>query len=260
MTNSSIPRAYDGIAPIYDDALTPNTWMRGFLWRKYLQHFRAGDHILDVACGTGLDALYFAQNQICVTGMDRALRMLTELKKKAATNEFQPQLNAVVADFSRMPFRQYHRFDGAISSFAGLNTTDNLTLFSQEISRLLKPGSHLFIHMLNHFCVWEWLALLGKGKWKQAKQYTSRKEFNVSIAGVSVPHFLYSPKEMYQDYFKNDFKLYHIYGLAVLRPPSYLKGVPTWLVKPLEQLEGHVNNLPLLRSWGYFFFLDMVKR
>lgn len=255
-----ISRAYDTVAQTYDADLSPNAWMREFLWAKYLQYFRPGDHILDIACGTGIDTLHLTRHGMTVTGLDRAPGMLAQLTQKATATPTQTLPNTLIADFSRLPFPRQPCFDGAISSFAGLNTTADLTRFAREISARLKPGSHLFIHLLNRFCVWEWLALIGRGNWQEARTYRSRHAFTVSIGGVNVPHYFYSPRETYKRYFAEDFELCHHYGLAALRPPPHLRLFPAPLVRQLERWEKRVNALPPFRDWGNFFLLDMVKR
>ncbi|MCB9136317.1 MAG: class I SAM-dependent methyltransferase [Anaerolineales bacterium] len=258
-TNSS-SHAYDAISSAYDVSVSPNAWMRNFLWEKYLDCFLPGDHILDIACGTGIDALHLARNQICVTGIDHSFGMLTQLAQKGITESKHIHVNTIVADFSHLPFPKQPFFDGAISSFAGLNTATNLASFVEGISALLKPGGHLFIHMLNRFCVWEWLALLAHGRWQEAVKYPTRLTFTVSIAGIDVPHYLYSPSETYYQYFVQDFELFKSYGLGSLRPHTHIRYIPFWLVRYLEHWEKRVNTLPILRDWGDFFLLHLVKR
>jgi ubiquinone/menaquinone biosynthesis C-methylase UbiE len=54
----SVRLAYDAIAAGYDEQVGGDDWMRRRLHAQYARVFRPGQHVLDVGCGTGIDALF----------------------------------------------------------------------------------------------------------------------------------------------------------------------------------------------------------
>ena len=90
--------AYDGIAAEYDRLVAEDAWMRERLWAHHLRRFRAGDRVLDVACGTGLDTLHLAARGLRMTGVDASLGMLAALRRKAAARDLAGSVAVCAAD------------------------------------------------------------------------------------------------------------------------------------------------------------------
>jgi ubiquinone/menaquinone biosynthesis C-methylase UbiE len=107
-------------------------------------HLRAGMHVLDVGCGIGGPARYFAGEQGCrVTGIDlteefvRMAASLTRMARLETAATFQ-QGSALA-----MPF-EAASFDGAYMFHVGMNIADKSGLF-REVARVLKPGARFAI-------------------------------------------------------------------------------------------------------------------
>jgi SAM-dependent methyltransferase len=105
---------------------------------------RAGMHLLDVGCGVGGPARYFAGEKSCwVTGIDlteefvRTALSLTKMVhlENAATFQHGSAL--------AMPF-EAGRFDGAYMIHVGMNIADKSGLF-REVARVLRPGARFTI-------------------------------------------------------------------------------------------------------------------
>ena len=60
MSTKDLANAYTRIADDYDRLAEGDAWMREFLWERYLHLFAPGQHVLDIGCGTGTDALFLA--------------------------------------------------------------------------------------------------------------------------------------------------------------------------------------------------------
>src|SRR5919201_5747089 len=76
--------AYDAIAAGYDEQVRGDDWMRRVLHAHYARVFRPGLRVLDVGCGTGMDALALARMGISVLGIDGSAAMIQRLNEKEA--------------------------------------------------------------------------------------------------------------------------------------------------------------------------------
>src|SRR6185312_16598097 len=115
--------AYDQIAREYDEQVAGDAWMRARLWRSYSKLFRPGDHILDVSCGTGIDAAFLARSQIHVTGIDISPAMIAQLQDRAEREQLDHLIDGRVLDHAEIGCLPPGEFDGIVSAFAGLNTS-----------------------------------------------------------------------------------------------------------------------------------------
>jgi len=71
---------YDAVALDYDRHLARDRWMRRALWRHFARTFRPAGHLLDLGCGTGIDALYLASIGMRVTAIDASAGMVDRLR------------------------------------------------------------------------------------------------------------------------------------------------------------------------------------
>jgi SAM-dependent methyltransferase len=218
--------AYDAIAPEYDAAVAPSSWVRERLWERFDILFPPGSRVLDVTAGTGLDVLHLLERGVRVTACDLSPGMLARLAVKA------PSVPAIAADLQDLDAVDLDGpFDGLLSTFAGLNTASELSGFARGAARLVRPGGVLFLHVLNR---------LRKGR-----------TLTVRIAGVEVPHHLWSPRELAR-VFVPDFSLSRIAGQGILRHVDDSG-------QSMGRWERAVSALPGFRGLGTFFSLELIR-
>lgn len=105
---------------------------------------RPGMHLLDVGCGIGGPARYFAIRGCQVTGIDlteefvRTAETLTRMVKLEQAAKFR-QANAL-----ELPFESA-TFDGAYTIHVCMNIADKAGVF-REVKRVLKPGARFAIY------------------------------------------------------------------------------------------------------------------
>jgi len=113
--------------------------------RAYVPQFvglKAGDRVLDVACGTGAQAGHYAMTGIIATGVDQNPDMIKMAEKKARKHGLS---NAYfqVASALKLPFKD-GLFDGASISLAlHENESSDKDRILSEMKRVVKKGGFL---------------------------------------------------------------------------------------------------------------------
>jgi ubiquinone/menaquinone biosynthesis C-methylase UbiE len=260
MSESDVALAYDAIATEYDRKVAGDAWMRRRVWESYLQAFHAGQHVLDLSCGTGIDAVFLARHGIQVTGIDISPAMIERFWANARSASAEGLVSATVLDVSDLSSLTDSAFDGAISAFAGLNTITDLGALADQLARVLRPNGVIVLHLLNRFSLWEWLGLVARRRWSEARQLGSSDRRSFVIGGRPVQHTLYDPAGAYQRYFAKHFRLRGRYGLGILRPPHSVGRLPTLVVKGLERLDRIIGGRDPFVRWGRFFVLELERR
>src|SRR5262249_12114096 len=109
-------------------------------------HLRPGMHLLDVGCGIGGPARYFAERGCQVTGIDLTeefVRVAESLSRRVKLNQ---KVTFRQASALELPF-DADAFDGAFTIHVGMNIADKAGVF-REVARVLKPGARFAIYDL----------------------------------------------------------------------------------------------------------------
>lgn len=118
-------------------------------WRRFAvtqAEVRAGDRILDVACGTGdLTQAFAATDAAEIVGLDFTREMLELARKKqlALPAGVAGRLRYVEGDAQRLPFED-RSFD-VVSIAFGIRNVEDPRRALREFARVLRPGGRLVI-------------------------------------------------------------------------------------------------------------------
>jgi len=144
MAPDAVRTMFDRIAPVYDVMNRIMTAGLDIRWRRLAAEsaVRAGDRVLDAACGTGdLAIADLKAGAGRVTGLDFSEAMLARARKKTAGRS--GALEWVRGDLLALPFAD-GTFDAATVGFGVRNVAD-LELGLRELRRVLRPGGRLAI-------------------------------------------------------------------------------------------------------------------
>ena len=139
-------RAFDSVAADYDGPRGNNELiqrMRVTLWETVQGLFPAGSHLVDLGCGTGLDAAEFARRGYRVLATDWSPRMVERTRERAAAEGLQSMLAAEhmgVQELARLDASFDGAFDGMYSNFGPLNCALDLAAVAAQCARLVRPG------------------------------------------------------------------------------------------------------------------------
>jgi ubiquinone/menaquinone biosynthesis C-methylase UbiE len=138
--------SFHWLTPYYDAVVGTTTRERAFKQVLIRQAgCKAGQQVLDLACGTGTLAIWIKQSQplATVTGVDGDPAILSIATRKAQRADVAVQFDHALS--YHLPYPAAH-FDRAVSSlFFHHLTWENKQRTAQELFRVLKPGGQLHV-------------------------------------------------------------------------------------------------------------------
>jgi SAM-dependent methyltransferase len=258
--------AFDSVAADYDGPRGNNALiqdMRSEMWRTLDATFAPGSRLVDLGCGTGLDAVRMARTGNYVTATDWSPGMVARTRERAEREQVADRVEAVnVGAHELIRLDGADRFDGAYSNLGALNCIPDLTEMAAQCARLLKPRATLVFSVIGRFCPWEIGYYALRRNWGRLKIRFAPAMVPVGMNKRVVWTRYYTPREFYRA-FERQFALEYFRGLCVLAPPPYLTGMKenhSRLYERLWALDRRASGWPLLRSMGDHFVIVMRKR
>jgi ubiquinone/menaquinone biosynthesis C-methylase UbiE len=258
--------AFDSVAADYDGPRGNNALiqdMRNEMWRILDATFPQGSRLMDLGCGTGLDAIRMARSGHYVTATDWSQGMVERTRDRAEREQVADRVETIAVgahELSRIEGQG--KFDGAYSNLGPLNCVPDLEEMAAQCARLLKPGAALVFSVIGRICPWEIGHYALKRNWGRVKVRFAPAMVPVGMNKRVVWTRYYTPREFYRA-FERQFDLEHFRGLCVLAPPPYLAGMKekhSRLYERLWQLDRRTAGWPLLRNLGDHFVIVMTKR
>ena len=237
-------------------------WMRIIIRAHLVSQLKKDSHILELNAGTGLDAVYLAQQGFTVHATDNAPGMLNELEKKITANNLQQKISLQQCSFEQLSQLYPNKYNHIFSNFGGLNCAPDLAAVLAQFNELLPVGGRTTLVIMPPFCAWEFLFFL-KGNFKLAFRRFKKKGAVSHLEGKYFLTYYYSPRYI-QRALRANFKTVKLQGIGVFSPPPFME---KWAKKfprmyrfltKMDELFGH---LPLLRACcdHYIITLEKIK-
>ncbi len=255
---------FDRMASTYDVHFTEShigRAQRDMVWRALLRTFCTGDHLLELNCGTGEDALFLATQGISVLACDASRQMIRE-----AQHRLRQQGEALPVVFCHLPTERLNELDptddfsGAFSNFSGLNCIEDLAFVAGSLARRIRPGGRLLLCMSTRWCLVEILYYLFRLQPLKAFRRV-RGRAQAMLEGTALTVY-YPTAGQIRHAFAPHFKLRTTTAVGVTIPPSYLE---SWAKRHLRifsflrRLEPLLASLPLLRTTGDHVLLSFER-
>ncbi|RPI17129.1 MAG: class I SAM-dependent methyltransferase [Ignavibacteriae bacterium] len=256
--------SFDKIAEKYDERDNANEilqWMRGIVHNVYIQNFYESENILELNCGTGEDALFFASQGMKVFATDLSPEMVKIAQNKAINAGFDDVIETKALSFNEINLVDRKDFNGIVSNFGGLNCINDFNNLEKDLAEKLIPGGKFIAVVMNKFCPWEIFYYTLRLDFKNAFRRFTKKGIEANLSGENVITFYYFPKE-FGKRFSNQFEVEKIYSLGVFTPPPYLIGIYRRfkpIVKIFMTIDKAIKNIFPFNRIGDHFIIVMRK-
>jgi ubiquinone/menaquinone biosynthesis C-methylase UbiE len=263
-TASSVSLAFDSIAERYDELFTQSLIgraQRRVVWNELARSFSPFDHVLELNCGTGEDALFLARRGVSVLACDASSAMIDVAQRRLESEAPQANLQfQVLSNESLNKLRPPVRFDGAFSNFSGLNCVEDISPIAQNLGKLVRSNGRLILCASSRFCVWETFWFLCHANARKAFRRISGHTV-AHIDGMAIPVWYPTIRHLRRT-FAPWFQLRSIRAVGLFVPPSYLESQVRGrsnVIAFLEKMDNLLAGLPLLRCVGDHVLLNFER-
>lgn len=259
------PQAFDPLALTYDTAFTNSPigkYLRTQIHARLDQHFSPGDHVLELGCGTGEDALYLALRGVRVTATDVSEGMLEAARAKVGDNSLIAFANLNLRRLPAGNAQTTTTFDGVVSNFGALNCLDDWRPLATWLVERVKPGGIVGLGVMSPLCLWEplWHGLHGDFQ-TATRRWRKSTTFQIGESAESILVHYPTVRRITQD-FAPYFQRTHVQGVGLFLPPSDVFGViekrPRFL-KLLTSLEDRFTRYPLLAPFADHYWIEFRR-
>lgn len=258
---------FDHVADKYDQSFTHA--MIGRLQRASVMDYinsvlptNKSLRILELNCGTGEDAIYFAKKGHHVVATDLSEKMIEVAKQKAIDELVDENIETFPMDMRNIYDSNISgTFDLVFSNFGGINCLNNqeLKILSNDLVSLMKPTGRLISVIMPKNCLWENLYFTAKFDWEKVFRRNTNQMLAVDFGKHIIPTWYYSPSEI-GGIFKNNFTKIAQKPIGFAVPPSYME--PFFqkrrkALKILSEIENGLNHLAGLAAFSDHFLIDL---
>jgi ubiquinone/menaquinone biosynthesis C-methylase UbiE len=218
---------------------------------------------LDLGCGTGIDALWLANQGLQVLATDQSMGMLDVAQRRLQLAEVQKRV-----DFQRLDLNdpnallEHDHFDLVISNFGALNCVQDLSPLSAQLARVTEAGAQVVLVMISPICVWEIVWHLIRLKPRQAfRRFRSGRLANAGKDNL-VPVWYPKASELANG-FAAHFSVKGLRAIGLTVPPSYLAH---WvdrfpqLFRGLDRLDGILAGIWPFNRLGDHYLLVLERK
>jgi ubiquinone/menaquinone biosynthesis C-methylase UbiE len=230
---------FDAVAGGYDQDFTFSKIgqaQRSAVWKELCRTFHSGDRILEIGCGTGVDACFLAERGVQVVACDSSPAMIRIAARRVRERGVKAVDLRLLTAENLAAIQQEAPFDGVFSNFGVLNCVEDLNAVARNLGRLLKPGGTALLCFLGPCCFWEvfWYLLQGKPHKAFRRRHSNvtaelapGKSIRVSYYGIRTLARIFAPS----------LRLRSWRGVGLLVPPSYVESLAQRLPAVLKLAE-----------------------
>jgi SAM-dependent methyltransferase len=251
---------FDAIAEVYDSTFTHTrigSLMRAAVQSRMDVHFRPGQHILELNCGTGEDAIHLGKRGVEVLATDASLEMIRLTSAKIMSEKLSRIIKAQRLDWEAPSTLPVAEFDGALSNFGGLNCVEDLRGAAQALAGCIRIGGIAVLVIMGPLCPWEWIWFMLHGRLSKAFR---RLRTGVQWRGTPIR---YPSIGTTKRAFSPMFRMIRASALGALLPPPFAESLAMRYPKMAQRLnrwEREIESLPLLPSLADHYVVELERQ
>jgi ubiquinone/menaquinone biosynthesis C-methylase UbiE len=252
--------SFDSLAAGYDAAFTDmgiGLRLRRAVWRRLDALFSPGDRVLELACGTGEDAVHLAERGIHVLATDASPEMVRVAREKVAQRELTEKVEVRQLAVEDLDALDAPPFDGVLSDFGGLNCVADLTAVGKTLALRVRPGGVAVLCVMGPLVPWEWAWFLGHGQ--PAKAFRRLTRGGVDWRGLRIR---YPSIHTLRKAFGPAFRMRRVAALGAFLPPSYVEGWASRhpaLLDRLDRWERRLETVPPLPWLADHYLIELER-
>ncbi|MEK7422979.1 MAG: class I SAM-dependent methyltransferase [Actinomycetota bacterium] len=264
----STAAAFDSVAATYDGPQGNNDLiqrMRAIVWSRIDALVSPGSRLLDLGCGTGLDAERFARAGHHVLATDWSPAMVERASARSAAAGDRIEACRVGAhELDRLVDRA-GTIDLAYSNFGPLNCVPDLGATARSLSALVRPGGYAVFTVIGRWCPWEIVHYARRRRWRRVSVRFARGVTPVSMNGRTIWTSYYTPRQFLASWTGGHGSPWSVVSresLSLFVPPPYIAEVADRrprLFERLERADEMTCRLPLFRDLGDHFLVVLRR-
>ena len=257
--------AFDSVAADYDGPSGNNVLiqqLRQQTLAAVTRYVASGSRLVDLGCGTGLDAAYLAQRGYSVTATDWSGEMVRRTQQRAVAAGLEARLEARHVGIQAIGQLPTGAYAAAYSDLGPLNCVPDLAEAARGLAKIIRPGGYLIASVIGRICPWELALFAAQGNWARVRVRFAPGPVAVPLNGHTVWTRYFSPGEFEAVFRRVGFQRRELRGLSVLVPPPYMEAFAARhgrLTAALARLEQTMGGWPVLRGWGDHFLIVLQK-
>ena len=263
MTPEAPASPFDELSADYDDIFSRSEIgrrMRAAVWHRLDRVVHPGHRVLEVNCGTGVDALHLARRGVRVHATDASPAMVAATQEKIAaaglTHLVSTEVMAI-EDLGSRRLSAHAPFDAVLSNFGGLNCVHDLHAVGRALGELTRSGAVVVACVMGPVVPWEWGWYLAH---RDPRRAVRRLRSATHWRGMTIR---YPAVGSFRQAFAADFTPERVGAVGVLVPPTYAESWaarhPTTLER-LHRWERRIAGNPLAVRLADHYLVELRRR
>jgi ubiquinone/menaquinone biosynthesis C-methylase UbiE len=196
-------------------------YLRDMFRREVLREAKPRSRMLELNCGTGMDAMFLASHGHRILATDVSPGMLAEFGRKLDGSSLRALIEVRQLSFEKLDLLQGRKFDHIISNFGGLNCSPDLAMVLAQMAALLDKGGKITLMVMPRVCPWELIMVL-KGKFSVAFRRL-KGHASARVEGEALTCYYYNPGYISSALGKG-FRRKTLKGVCITVPPEFYLG------------------------------------